>query len=70
MNGSDDALEPSTTTESIKYPPLANIILIMLAVYITLFLVALVSNNPEPFHGLAQNSARSNKSTPGSSQQD
>lgn len=47
--GDDGALERSNTTESIKYPPMAKIILIMLAIYISIFLIALVSPQPETY---------------------
>ena len=40
----DVVLERSVTTESAKYPPMSKIILIMLALYISMFLVALVSH--------------------------
>ena len=40
----NDAIERSVTTESAKYPPMSKIILIMLALYISMFLVALVSH--------------------------
>lgn len=39
----DTALEQTVTTESVKYPPMAKILLIMLSLYVSMFLVALVS---------------------------